>query len=93
MCSHWRNAWDETPAHSICPDNYNGVSIHDEIAAPKWVQSRVGNFMSELAPRLKTLANIELDSAPLVGIIMGSDSDLPTMKQAAIGLRDFDIPL
>jgi phosphoribosylaminoimidazole carboxylase len=31
-------------------------------------------------------------SNPLVGIIMGSDSDLPTMKQAAEVLRDFGIP-
>jgi phosphoribosylaminoimidazole carboxylase len=29
---------------------------------------------------------------PLVGIIMGSDSDLPTMKQAAEALRDLGIP-
>jgi phosphoribosylaminoimidazole carboxylase len=29
---------------------------------------------------------------PLVGIIMGSDSDLPTMKPAAEALRDFGIP-
>lgn len=30
--------------------------------------------------------------APLVGIIMGSDSDLPTMKAAAAVLRDFAVP-
>ena len=30
--------------------------------------------------------------APLVGIIMGSDSDLPIMKMAASVLRDFQIP-
>ena len=30
--------------------------------------------------------------APLVGIIMGSDSDLPTMQPAANILRDFNIP-
>jgi len=29
---------------------------------------------------------------PLVGIIMGSDSDLPTMKDAAIVLEDFGVP-
>jgi phosphoribosylaminoimidazole carboxylase len=29
--------------------------------------------------------------SPLVGIIMGSDSDLPTMKQAATALRDLGI--
>jgi phosphoribosylaminoimidazole carboxylase len=30
--------------------------------------------------------------APLVGIIMGSDSDLPIMRQAAEVLRDFGVP-
>lgn len=29
---------------------------------------------------------------PLVGLVMGSDSDWPTMKAAATILRDFDIP-
>ena len=29
---------------------------------------------------------------PLVGIIMGSDSDLPVMKEAADILKEFDIP-
>lgn len=31
-------------------------------------------------------------SNPLVGVIMGSDSDLPTMKEAIEILREFDIP-
>ena len=30
--------------------------------------------------------------SPLVGIIMGSDSDYPTMKQASEILKEFDIP-
>ena len=29
---------------------------------------------------------------PLVGIIMGSDSDLPTLQPAAEVLRDFGVP-
>lgn len=29
---------------------------------------------------------------PLVGIIMGSDSDLPTMEKAAEALREFGVP-
>mmetsp|Transcript_21750 Transcript_21750/g.53258 ORF Transcript_21750/g.53258 Transcript_21750/m.53258 type:complete len:591 (+) Transcript_21750:207-1979(+) len=32
------------------------------------------------------------EKAPLVGIIMGSDSDLPTMKAAARYLEKFDVP-
>jgi 5-(carboxyamino)imidazole ribonucleotide mutase len=31
-------------------------------------------------------------NSPLVGIIMGSDSDLPTMQAAADILKEFDIP-
>lgn len=31
-------------------------------------------------------------TSPLVGIIMGSDSDLPTMEAAIIVCEDFDIP-
>ena len=31
--------------------------------------------------------------APRVGIIMGSDSDLPVMKDAAKILNDFDVPI
>ncbi|MFY7808571.1 MAG: AIR carboxylase family protein, partial [Fimbriimonadaceae bacterium] len=31
-------------------------------------------------------------STPLVGIIMGSDSDLPTMQPAAEALEEFGIP-
>lgn len=31
-------------------------------------------------------------SKPLVGVIMGSDSDLPTMREAINILREFDVP-
>jgi 5-(carboxyamino)imidazole ribonucleotide mutase len=30
--------------------------------------------------------------SPLVGIVMGSDSDWPTMEPAALALREFDVP-
>jgi 5-(carboxyamino)imidazole ribonucleotide mutase len=30
--------------------------------------------------------------SPVVGIVMGSDSDWPTMEPAAVALREFDIP-
>jgi phosphoribosylaminoimidazole carboxylase len=52
----------------------------------------VGDSMADLAPRVKAIAEVQLQPAPLVGVIMGSDSDLPTMKQAAAILRDFDVP-
>ena len=48
--------------------------------------------MAELAPRLAALTGEKLAPTPLVGIIMGSDFDLPVMKQAAAVLRDFEVP-
>jgi 5-(carboxyamino)imidazole ribonucleotide mutase len=33
-----------------------------------------------------------MSAAPLVGIVMGSDSDWPTMQAAAAMLRDFGVP-
>ena len=32
------------------------------------------------------------DEAPLVGVVMGSDSDWPTMEAAALALEEFGIP-
>jgi phosphoribosylaminoimidazole carboxylase len=51
----------------------------------------VGNSMSELATRLSPLIELSVLPTPDVSIIMGSDSDLPTMKQAAAVLRDFGV--
>jgi 5-(carboxyamino)imidazole ribonucleotide mutase len=34
----------------------------------------------------------DFDAAPLVGIVMGSDSDWPVMEAAATALREFDVP-
>ncbi|MDZ4763721.1 MAG: 5-(carboxyamino)imidazole ribonucleotide synthase [Chloroflexota bacterium] len=54
----------------------------------------VGASVAELAPRIAALTNATLQIAvrPSVGIIMGSDSDLPIMRAAAEVLRDFAIP-
>lgn len=38
------------------------------------------------------MADLPSSAAPLVGIIMGSTSDWPTLGKAAEVLRDFDIP-
>jgi len=38
------------------------------------------------------MEDIHLDKKPLVGIVMGSDSDLPTMAAAAAACREFDVP-
>lgn len=48
--------------------------------------------MDELGTRIAAVTDVKLQPMPLVGIIMGSDSDLPVMKQAAIVLQDFGVP-
>ncbi|KAJ3196545.1 phosphoribosylaminoimidazole carboxylase ade2 [Irineochytrium annulatum] len=61
----------------------------------------VGDTMPEVMSRLRTILSAmpegrrsagEMNIAPVVGIIMGSDSDLPTMKAAATILKEFDVP-
>jgi phosphoribosylaminoimidazole carboxylase len=47
---------------------------------------------SRFSPALSSVEGVLGSTVPLVGIIMGSDSDLPVMKQAAEALRDLDIP-
>jgi len=62
------NAWDETTRPlDYCPDN-SGASIHwygksSVVASANGNITLVGNSMSELAPRLKTLANIGISIA------------------------------
>lgn len=50
--------------------------------------------MNENAPTANTGINspVAEDGAPLVGIVMGSDSDWPVMKLAAEALEEFGIP-
>ncbi|CAO3669022.1 unnamed protein product [Umbelopsis ramanniana] len=59
----------------------------------------VGESMMQVQSRLKPILNAiepgverSLTLSPLVGIIMGSDSDLPVMKVGAKILKDFGIP-
>lgn len=54
-----------------------------------------GATMHEVIERAEPLTSgiaLKEQARPLVGIIMGSDSDLPVMRQAAMVLRDFDVP-
>src|SRR5262249_10573449 len=51
-----------------------------------------GNTLEDIAERLSPLVEVKIKAAPQVGIIMGSDSDLPVMKQAAAVLKDFGVP-
>ncbi|KAJ3334428.1 phosphoribosylaminoimidazole carboxylase ade2, partial [Kappamyces sp. JEL0680] len=54
----------------------------------------VGDSMGEVLPLAQRLApaSAPVPLFPLVGIIMGSDSDLPTVKPAAVMLKGFDVP-
>ena len=46
---------------------------------------------SEGQPELSEPAGLKKTVSPIVGIIMGSDSDLPIMKEAAKVLNEFEI--
>jgi len=48
--------------------------------------------VEDIAARVKPLVDLQMESMPQVGIIMGSDSDLPVMKAAAAVLKDFGVP-
>ncbi|KAG2177976.1 hypothetical protein INT43_003229 [Umbelopsis isabellina] len=52
------------------------------------VQSRLRPILKAIEPEVERPLSI----SPLVGIIMGSDSDLPVMKVGAKILKDFGIP-
>lgn len=51
-----------------------------------------GDTLEEIAERLSPLFEIKSEIVPQVGIIMGSDSDLPVMKLATAILKDFGVP-
>lgn len=57
----------------------------------------VGPSVGVVKARLRSMLREETvdgeTAAPRVGIIMGSDSDLPVMKDAAKVLREFDVPM
>ncbi len=75
-----------------------GASIHWYEKSAVRSRRKMGHItvvapsMMELGPRLSELTDVKIVPPPLVGIIMGSDSDLPTMKQAAMVLREFNVP-
>jgi 5-(carboxyamino)imidazole ribonucleotide mutase len=49
-------------------------------------------FVNELATPLPTSEGITMSDAPVVGIVMGSDSDWAVMEAAATALDEFDVP-
>lgn len=83
--------------------NLPGVSVHwydkPEIRKQRKMGhiTIVGPSKSSVKARLDSLLERETSGRhdfviPRVGIIMGSDSDLPTMKDAAVVLKSFDVP-
>lgn len=78
-------------------DGGGGIHWYGKAAARKGRKmahvTLVGQDMESVTKRADALGTgIKLGScAPLVGIIMGSDSDLPTMKAAADVLLDFGV--
>ncbi|KAG6527103.1 hypothetical protein ZIOFF_009196 [Zingiber officinale] len=83
--------------------NLPGVSVHwydkPEIRKQRKMGhiTIVGPSKSSVKARLDSLLERETSGShdfvtPRVGIIMGSDSDLPTMKDAAVVLKSFGVP-
>jgi phosphoribosylaminoimidazole carboxylase PurE protein len=46
----------------------------------------------DLMPRKVAASSRDVAGSPVVGILMGSDSDLPTMQETAKILQDFEVP-
>ncbi|SJX61072.1 probable phosphoribosyl-5-aminoimidazole carboxylase [Sporisorium reilianum f. sp. reilianum] len=73
----------------------NGGKLPSELTLPGVVSALASasstSSSSKLAPSPKSAADFS-HPQPLVGIIMGSDSDLPVMMAAADILKKFDVP-
>lgn len=65
----------------------NLVGSYEEVDKGLRVLMELEGVSAELLP-----SQIELSGAPLVGIVMGSQSDLPTMFAAIEILREFGVP-
>ncbi len=50
-----------------------------------------GDTLEAIAQQLEPITSVTVSARPEVGIIMGSDSDLPVMKQAAAILHEFGV--
>jgi phosphoribosylaminoimidazole carboxylase len=78
--------------------NIPGASLHWYGKSESRPQRKMGHVtvtgdsLENIAEQLSPLVELDIKSAPQVGIIMGSDSDLPVMKQAAAVLKDFGVP-
>ncbi|MBA3872253.1 MAG: 5-(carboxyamino)imidazole ribonucleotide synthase [Anaerolineae bacterium] len=78
--------------------NIPGASLHWYGKSESRPQRKMGHItvtgdtLEDIAERLKPLVDLDVETKPQVGIIMGSDSDLPVMKQAAAILKDFGVP-
>ncbi|KAI9216349.1 phosphoribosylaminoimidazole carboxylase [Blastocladiella britannica] len=67
---------------------------HINVVADTWpeLQKRVGAVLAANVAQSASLPAALHAGFPQVGIIMGSDSDLPVMRAAADILRQFDVP-
>ncbi|MBE2193453.1 MAG: 5-(carboxyamino)imidazole ribonucleotide synthase [Anaerolinea sp.] len=78
--------------------NIQGAAIHWYGKKESRPQRKMGHItltgtdLGTLTGAVAAVAEVPLDPAPLVGIIMGSDSDLRVMRAAAEMLRRFEIP-
>jgi phosphoribosylamine--glycine ligase len=68
------------------------ASIKKAYQAVKKIQWETAYYRTDIGQKALKYAKGKNKSAPLVGIVMGSDSDLPIMDLAAKTLREFRIP-
>jgi len=77
---HWYGKSEAKPQRKMGHINVTGESLDEVMRALRALEGGDADGAAERP------------AAPLVGVIMGSDSDLPTMKAAAEVLRDFSVP-
>jgi phosphoribosylamine--glycine ligase len=69
-----------------------GDSVKDAIATAYQAVSKISWEGVHYRRDIGQKAVRRLETAPLVGIVMGSDSDLPVMEEAALVLKKFGVP-
>lgn len=76
----------------------NGAAVHWYGKTESRPQRKMGHVtvtdltLNDIMQRLSPIVSTTSQKLPQVAIIMGSDSDLSVMKQAATVLKDFEIP-
>ena len=93
---HWYGKSPPKPRRKMAHINVTGGSSHEVLVTIKKLEA-IADAANAAAtgvhvPTTASAPEAAADSPPLVGIIMGSDSDLPCMRSAAEILEKFEVP-